>query len=671
MVGSRLKDRFHILKRIAKGGFGETFLAQDTHNMNNPCVVKRLLTQSDPSVQKLFDLEAKKLYNLKHDGIPKLIAYFEDGGQFYLVQDFVDGHTLNQEINSTTKWTESQVIDFLLEALEILAYVHSQGSIHRDLKPDNMMRRHADHKLVMIDFGAVREVRQTPSNMAIGAASFAQTVIGTKGYMPAEQAHGEPQFASDVYAMGCIAIYALTGVSPENFEKDRYEIRWRHLVRVSNGLGVIVDKMVRYDVRDRYVNAGEVLTPLKALSNRNKPVIPNPPPVIPVTVNPPITPPNSANKTPYVSRPNPPAPSTRRKFIIGLAVATPLAIVAWDWWKPKGNPSIPSTADSGKPSANPISTAPETPRSSQNEPTPPSPTPTPASLLQTQTLSNIITVDSSGKEINRRTVQVQYFVEDKISLPSGAVPLEMALIPKGKFTMGSPSSEKDRSSDESPQHEVNFPQDFYMGRYAVTQAQWKTVMGNFTDAFNKAEAKFKGDNRPMIYVSWHEAREFCKRISSNRGTYRLPTEAEWEYACRAGTTTPFHFGETITPKLANYDWTNPYANAPKEKEYPQKTVDVNNFDPNAWGLYQMHGNVSEWCLDEYVEYNKKSSNLRNNGSEPYGDMNVNNNDNRSRVVRSGSWFYNAFLSRSALRIGDFARGQSFYVGFRVILASFS
>jgi serine/threonine-protein kinase len=366
MVGSGLKDRFHILKRIASGGFGETFLAQDTHNMNNPCVVKRLLTQSDPSVQKLFDLEAKKLYNLKHEGIPKLIAYFEDGGQFYLVQDFVDGHTLNQEINSTTKWTESQVIDFLLEALEILAYVHSQGSIHRDLKPDNMMRRHADRKLVMIDFGAVREVRQTPSNMAIGAASFAQTVIGTKGYMPAEQAHGEPQFASDVYAIGCIAIYALTGVSPENFEKDNYEIRWRHLVQVSNRLGGIIDKMVRYDVRYRYMNADKVLTDLNALSiNRNKPVIPNPPPVIPVSVSPPVATPKPVNKTPYVPRPNPPVLSTRRKiiipqsvlnktpyvprpnppvlstrrkFIIGLAVATPLAIVSWDWWKPK--PSV-------------------------------------------------------------------------------------------------------------------------------------------------------------------------------------------------------------------------------------------------------------------------------------------------------------------------------------------
>ena len=170
------------------------------------------------------------------------------------------------------------------------------------------------------------------------------------------------------------------------------------------------------------------------------------------------------------------------------------------------------------------------------------------------------------------------------------------------------------------------------------------------------EFNFKGDNRPMINVRWNEAREFCKRISSSRGTYRLPTEAEQEYACRAGTTTPFHFGETITPKLANYDWSNPYANAPKG-EWQKQTVDVNSFAPNAWGLYQMHGNVWEWCLDEYIDYNKKPSNLRANDSEPYGDLNVDDNDNRSRLLRGGSWYYNAQNCRSVFRYNFDARSQ--------------
>ena len=639
MVGSLVVGRFRIVRELGAGAFGETFLAQDVQKMNAQCVVKRLITPNDPAhidiVRQMFEKEAKKLNDLDHQGIPKLIAYFENGGEFYLVQDFVDGNTLDKEINPSRKWTEAEVTAFLLEVLEILAYVHKEGSIHRDLKPNNMMRRKANKKLVLIDFGAVREVRQTTTNLAIGLASGTVT-IGTPGYMPAEQTQGTPSFASDVYAIGCIAIEALICRSPypSGFDRDvnTGEFLWRHRTRVSDGLAAIIDKMVCYDWRQRYRNAGEALAALQALSHN-------------VPKTPPKSAPRSAPQTKTViaqnqgnfvktvqtnTSVNPSAGmSTRRKFIIGLAVATPLAIAAWDWWNKRNIPVI------GKSPSNP--------------PSNPS--------LQTQTLNNIITVNASGQEVSRTSSAIQYFTES-LSLPNGAVPIEMALIPKGKFTMGSPSSEKGRNNDESPQHEVNFPQDFYMGRYAVTQGQWLAVMGKFTDAFNKsANANFKGDNRPMIYVSWHEAREFCKKLTSisNRGTYRLPTEAEWEYACRAGTTTPFHFGETITPSLVKYGGS--------------QTVDVNGFTPNAWGLHQMHGNVWEWCLDKYVDhYSNKSSNLKNNGSEPYGDMNVNQNDNRFRALRGGSWVNIDFDCRSAIRDGDIAGGGSDdYVGFRVVV----
>ncbi len=190
--------------------------------------------------------------------------------------------------------------------------------------------------------------------------------------------------------------------------------------------------------------------------------------------------------------------------------------------------------------------------------------------------------------------------------------------------MGSPATEKDRTNDEGPQHEVSI-QPFYMGRFAVTQAQWQAVMGN-------NPSNFKGDKRPVEQITWHQAREFCQKLSQQMGRqYRLPSEAEWEYACRAGTTTPFYFGETITPALVNYDGNFPYGAAAKG-QYRESTTDVGSFPPNAFGLYDMHGNVCEWCQDKWHE---NYSGAPTDGSA--WEAKRNENDNRSRLLRGGSW----------------------------------
>lgn len=204
-----------------------------------------------------------------------------------------------------------------------------------------------------------------------------------------------------------------------------------------------------------------------------------------------------------------------------------------------------------------------------------------------------------------------------------------------------------------------------MGKYAVTNAQWFAVMG--TEPSKKYYVKFQGNNQPVVGVSWHDCNKFCQELSARTvKEFRLPSEAEWEYACRANTTTPFHFGETITPALVNYDGNYPYGNAAKG-EYRKKTVDVGSFSPNAWGLYQMHGNVWEWCLDEWHDnYNSKPQSLKDNGSEPWGEIKVDDNDNRSRLLRGGSWIVNARFCRSAYRIGGDARIQSYDFGFRVV-----
>jgi formylglycine-generating enzyme required for sulfatase activity len=178
--------------------------------------------------------------------------------------------------------------------------------------------------------------------------------------------------------------------------------------------------------------------------------------------------------------------------------------------------------------------------------------------------------------------------------------IPLAFIPAGSFLMGSPEHEPHRSKTEGPQHEVTLAA-FWMAKTAITQAQWRTVAGwpKVNRDLDIDPSRFKGDNRPVEQVSWHDAMEFCYRLSQRTGrNYTLPSEAQWEYACRAGTTTPFHFGPTISTDVANYDGNYIYDQGSKGI-YRQQTTDVAIFPPNAWGLHDMHGNVWEWCLDEW------------------------------------------------------------------------
>ncbi|MEH1802696.1 MAG: SUMF1/EgtB/PvdO family nonheme iron enzyme [Nostoc sp.] len=268
-------------------------------------------------------------------------------------------------------------------------------------------------------------------------------------------------------------------------------------------------------------------------------------------------------------------------------------------------------------------------------------------------------------EINRSRGRAEFFRE---SLGNGVV-LEMVAIPGGKFIMGSPESEPERYASESPQHPVTI-QPFFMGKFSVTQSQWKAVaaLPKVNIDLNPDPSNFKGANRPVERVSWDDAIEFCARLSKKtEKTYRLPSEAEWEYACRAGTTTPFYFGETITTDLGNYrgtDWDykgtvypGDYAQGPKG-EYREQTTDVGNFPANPFGLFDMHGNIWEWCQDEWHE--------NYNGAPKDGSAWLVDNDNQ-KLLRGGSWLNGPRNCRSADR-GYYARVDKYVgVGFRVVV----
>jgi formylglycine-generating enzyme required for sulfatase activity len=619
MLGTTLAERYNIVKHLGGGGFGQTFLASDTQLPENPvCVVKQLKPQSnDPSTlqiaRTLFDTEAKLLQKLgRHDQIPGLLAHFEENQEFYLVQQFIEGDSLCEEIKPGCKWTEERTVAFLLDVLTALSYAHQQGVIHRDIKPANLIRRRQDGKIILIDFAAIKQVCTQVVNVPAQANLIIG--IGSPGYIPSEQAQGKPQLSSDVYALGITAIQALTGIPPRQLPEDPQtgEVLWRNRAQVSPNLANILDKMVRYDYRQRYSSAPQALQAVSSLTKANSPL-------------------------------------TRRQIVklAGFAgggfVASVFVRKVFTFY-----PSSPiiNVSPSGKLLQTPSPSLEKKSKGGDSK------------TLQTFAF-DAITVDGRGREINRTRRQAEFFTHD---LGGGAI-LEMVSIPGGTFRMGSPNTESGRYDRESPQHLVTV-QPFFMAKYAVTQAQWKAVTAfpKINGDLNPDPSYFKGANRPVENVSWDDAVEFCARLSQKTGrNYRLPSEAEWEYACRAGTTTPFHFGETITPDLANYDGNYIYASAPKGI-YCEQTTNVGSFPPNAFGLYEMHGNVWEWCAepshDNYAGAPSDGSVWESGGNE----------NRRYRMRRGGSWHDAPRVCRAAYRGRSELDFRFSGIGFRAVVS---
>ncbi|MBD2130978.1 SUMF1/EgtB/PvdO family nonheme iron enzyme [Sphaerospermopsis sp. FACHB-1094] len=567
-----LINRFRVLRVLStEGGFGRNYLAEDTQKLNETCVIKQFAPKQSGSYAlkkavELFNAEAKLLQDLgEHPQIPALFAYFEDNGFLYLVQQFIKGENLFNELTQKGTYNETQIQELLLDLLPVLKFIHERDVIHRDIKPQNIMRRESDGKLVLIDFGASKELTSTVHTQ-IG------TTIGSYGYSPYEQIkEGKAYPASDLFALGVTCFHLLTGNSPfELWAKNGFAWveDWRKYSSnsVSKELGIVLDKLLKFDVNERYQSADEVLKDLE----------------VPETL------------------------ATRRNFLknTGLAIGsiTTLGFIA------------------SKLIVNPAKTF----------------------------NFEVVTTDASGNIINKSNSSARYFTEDL----GNNVTLEMVEIPGGKFMMGSPETEAKRDSDESPQHQVTVS-GFFMGKYEVTQKQYQAIMGS-----NPSD--FKGENRPVERVSWDDAVGFCEKLSKKTGKkYTLPSEAQWEYACRAGTTTPFYFGESITPDLVNYDGNYPYGSATKGL-YRKQTTDVGTFPPNAFGLYDMHGNLWEWCLDDYED---------NYNNAPIDGSYLINNVKKNKLLRGGSWLFNARNCRSGERWRYFRDTKFSEVGFRVVLIS--
>ncbi|MBP0013881.1 MAG: SUMF1/EgtB/PvdO family nonheme iron enzyme [Roseofilum sp. SBFL] len=630
-----LASHYQIAKQLGRGGFGITYQAQDLHLPGHPfCVVKRLQPKyNDPKslklAKRLFETEAQTLQQLgSHEQIPRLLAYFTESGEFYLVQEYIKGYDLTQEIQPGKCWSEEQVLRLLEGILTPLEFVHQNGVIHRDIKPANLMRRSSDNQIVLIDFGPVKQVL-SQLNQQGGHTSF--TVgIGTPGYQPSEQAAGTPKFASDIYAVGITGIEALTGKPSHDLKPDSNtgEIMLQNLApNASTGLRRVLQKMVYYDFRHRYSSATEALREVKELRGSTLP--PPPPPLPP---------------------PPPPNNPTRRRVIQGVSlvgmgvVGSLLARSVMDGWggetgfEPEISPEVEPS-----PELQPIVEAPPEPE----------PVPEPEEPQLPIFRFEVMTVNRRGEIIARENQQAPYFQEN---LGEG-IRLDMVAIPGGRFLMGSPPGEG--YDDERPQHSVTV-QPFYMGKFLITQAQWRRVasLAKVKRDLESNPSYFKGDNLPVEGVSWYSCEEFCARLSRYMGkSYGLPSEAQWEYGCRARTSTPFHFGETLTTDLANYDGNYPYADAPKG-EYRQKTTPVGRFMPNGFGLYDMHGNLWEWCADHWHE--------NYNGAPTDGSIWLSSGEESNRPVRGGSWNFNSDGCRSRYRVSGAADSGLGDTGFRVV-----
>ncbi|XHR83357.1 MAG: SUMF1/EgtB/PvdO family nonheme iron enzyme [Gloeotrichia echinulata GP01] len=519
--------RFIIQKVLGGGGFGVTYSAIEQRT-SKIFVIKTLnhIQQSQADFderQEKFVNEALVLKGCKHPHIVQVYELIQEDGLWGMVMEYIDGEDLAVYIEQHGQLSEKEALEYIEQIGQALEYVHQQGFLHRDIKPNNILLRRGTKTAVLIDFGLARE-------FTIGRTA-SMTNSRTEGYAPIEQYDRQGKFGAytDVYALAATLYNLLTARVP-------IPANYREYAPLQS------PKQFNPQISDR---VNDAILKGMALASEDR-------------------------------------PQTVREW---LELVMPPHVPKFEFEYAK--------------------------------------------------------IDTNLK-ITRYRSQAELFTED---LGNGVV-LEMVAIPGGSFIMGSPENEG--YDDERPQHQVTI-QPFYIGKFPITQEQYAAVMGT-------NPSRFQGKKRPVENVNWNEAVEFCAKLSSKSGKkYQLPSEAQWEYACRAGTKTPFHFGETITTDLANYNGNYTYGSAPKGK-YREETTDVGSFPANAFGLNDMHGNVWEWCDDNWHE---NYINAPSDGSSWLGEID-------RQLLRGGSWYYVPAGCRSASRGFNFPAYRNITFGFRVV-----
>ena len=618
-AGQQLNHGKYIVNEIlGSGGFGVTYKITEVRT-ERLFALKTLNFEARnradfDELQIKFINEAIALASCPHPNIVRVYPQvFQEEGLWCMVMEYVSGDDLGWYLEKNGKLDEAKAIVIITKIGKALASIHQKGFLHRDIKPANILLRSSGLEPVLIDFGLAREF--------IDAKSQSMTNSRTESFAPIEQYQRRGNFGAwtDVYALAA-TLYVLLTARPPLPAKFRSETEYdltppqQYEPQISDRTNQAILKGMEIEPGDRPQTIAEwleLLNPQRKDRAKRQ----------------------DKNQGQTVSRRN------WLKYLgyaFGASVSSSIVKNILDSEKDNRSSEI-SDLESNR--------TPEKIESTKKK------------ISDTEYEFDVITVNDRGEETNREQKQAKYFTED---LGNG-ITIEMVEILGGSFIMGSPENEPKRDDDESPQHDVTVPS-FYMGKHEVTQAQWKQVsaLPQIERELEPDPSYFKGDNLPVENVSWYDAVEFCKRLSEATGKeYRLPSEAEWEYACRAGTTTPFNFGETITTELVNYDGNYTYANAPKGEDRG-KTTPVESFPPNAFGLYDLHGNVYEWCADTYQESYA--------GAPDDGSAWIVNNNN-TYVLRGGSWFVNPHNCCSAYRYRVAPVDVSFGIGFRCSISA--
>jgi formylglycine-generating enzyme required for sulfatase activity/serine/threonine protein kinase len=674
----QVPDRYRLVSCLGKGGMGSVWLAEDSALERQVAIkVPHLGDDVSPEVVHRFKTEARAAAKVTHDNLCPIHDVGEHGGLPFLVMPFIEGKPLSKYTGRP--WPPERAIRLVAVLAKALAAVHAAGLVHRDLKPANVMMR-ADGRPVLMDFGLAASAEAQSKRFTREGA-----MLGTPAYMAPEQVEGRIKDmgpATDIYGLGVILFELLTGRTP--FEGPPLSVFGQILhtpvpgpSELSPGIDPRLDAVCRKALakrpEERFASMAEFAQALAAgrqhsasagrAKTRRPDTLALDTEVFDVPEPGPLQ-----ETTPSSSAPTQVPPRRRSPWLVVAGVMLLIALLPLGWLlsgagkqeqtpdPTKRSPQVAKAGLDGKPGkvkppeGKKNFGLPEVKNEPRPMPPPPKKKPEPVK-----------------PPVKREPPAAELPKEVTVDLGKG-IKLELVRIEPGEFLMGASGNEVGKQ-DEYPQHKVRVTKSFYLGKYEVTQEQYKRVAPpGSVPSYYSAEGGGKGrvermdTNRfPAEMVSWNDATAVCERLNRDHLSglpealrkagyrFRLPTEVQWEYACRAGTTTPFHFGKELNGTQANCDGNLPYGTQ-KFGKFLDRTVAVGSYPPNSWGLYDMHGNVREWCEDS---------------NDP--DRYISKLAADRRALRGGSFNLNAWACRAAHRDRSGRETRHSFNGFRVSL----